>query len=186
MGMLAGGKPCKSYSECCSGRCTSGICDVGVPCTISNRNGYCTVRDCIFSSTLTHAKCPTGSVCNHLFGVGLCQKTCSLTATTGATSCRGYAKDKMGDYECRSWDALSTSSTSKIAATPVCDFGSSIPCSTFSGSSISCALLGTYSGTTNTNTTHMTCRDLKNTKLTNKYDPKGWCFDDTASGPVGP
>ena len=188
LGKVAVGKTCKSDSDCCSGHCSSGTCDQGVPCTVSNRNGYCTVMHCAFSSTLPHAKCPTGSVCNRLYGSGFCQNTCDLAKKE---TCRGHKNDKMGDYECRSWDALSTSVTGQISDKPVCDFGPVVPCSWFkpsSGSSgtISCASLGIWSGTTNTNTTNMSCRDLKNTKLSNKYDATGWCFDDTASGSVAP
>ena len=187
LGMVAGGKTCKSDSDCCSGSCGSGTCDQGVPCTVIYRNGYCTVPACAFSSTLTHAKCPTGSVCNWLYSSGYCQKTCDLTKKG---TCRGQKNDKMGDYECRNWTTLVLSSTGKkIADNPVCDFGPVFPCSAFkppsgSTSTLSCAYLGTWSGTTKTNTTNMACRDMKNTKLTNKYDPKGWCFDDTASGSV--
>ena len=189
LGKLVDGKTCKSDSECCSGSCTSGVCDKGEPCTIQNRNGYCAVSNCSFSKTMPHAVCPTGSLCNSLYSTGICQKSCKLEAKTGTDVCRGYAKDKMGDYECRSWQALATSGGA-IAKGPVCDFGPIVTCSWLkppagSTSTLSCAALGTYSGTTNDNKTKMSCRDLTNTVLTDKYSKAGWCFDDTASGCVG-
>ncbi len=186
LGKVVAGKTCKSNSDCCSGSCTSGVCDKGEPCTLQNRNGYCSVSDCSFSKTLPHAVCPTGSLCNGLYNTGICQKSCKLDDKKG---CRGYAKDKMGDYECRSWNALATSAGA-IAKGPVCDFGAVVTCSWLkppagSTSTLSCAALGTYTGTTNDNKTKMSCRDLTNTVLTDKYSKAGWCFDDTAAGCVG-
>ena len=189
MGKVKAAKPCKSNSDCCSSSCTNGRCDAGAPCTIQYRNGYCSLRNCAFSKTMTGTACPSGSHCNMLYLVGLCQRTCSLTAKTGTGTCRGHAKDKMGDYECRSWNALATSAGA-IAKGPVCDFGAVVTCSWLKSpagttSTLSCAALGTYSGKTNDNHTKMSCRDLTNTVLTDKYSRSGWCFDDTASGCVG-
>ena len=190
LGKLTKGGSCTSDSDCCSDSCTTGACDDGKPCTVQARNGYCVVSDCSFATTLTHAKCPTGSICNKLYNTGLCQKTCKMDAKTGVDSCRGNAADKMGDYECRGWNALAYS-FGPIATGAVCDLGAIVTCSWFkppagSTSTMSCATLGTYSGTTLTNTTKMSCRDMKNTVLTDKYSKKGWCFDDTASGSVSP
>ena len=189
MGKVVAAKTCKSNSDCCSSSCTNGRCDKGAPCTIQYRNGYCSQRNCAFSKTMTGTACPPGSHCNTLYLVGLCQKSCLLTSKTGADACRGNAKDKMGDYECRSWDALASGS-SIFAQGPVCDFGPVVGCSWLkapagSTSTLSCASLGTYSGTTNDNTTRMGCRDLTNKMLRDKYSKAGWCFDDTASGCVG-
>ncbi len=188
LGKVAAGKACKADSDCCSNSCTTGKCDAGAPCVLNNRNGYCTRADCAFEKTLTHAKCPTGSHCNKLYNTGFCQKSCKLASKTGADACRGNAKDKMGDYECRSWNALA-SSAGAFAKGPVCDFGPVIGCYWLkppagSTSTLSCASLGTYSGTTNDNKTKMGCRDLKNKVLSDKYSKSGWCFDDTASGAV--
>ena len=197
LGKVTAGKTCKADADCCSGTCntTSGTCDAGKPCTVQNRNGYCAITDCSFVTTLPHAKCPTGSTCNRIYNTGICQKSCTLAATkTGQqidSTCRGNAKDKMGDYECRGWDALVSSANSKkFADTAVCDFGPVVRCSWFkppagSKATVSCDSLGTWSTTTNTNTTKMGCRDLTNTVLTDKFSTKGWCYDDTAAGCVG-
>ncbi len=169
------GKTCKADGDCCSGKCSSGTCAVGEPCKIRNRNGYCSISGCGFAKTLTQFACDSGSVCNTLYSGGVCQKTCDLKT---ATTCRNNAKDFMGDYECRGWNNLSIGG-SPIVAKPVCDFGYSMSCDMLKNSSLDCTSVGLQS-----NPTKMGCRDAKNTKLTNKYDPKGWCFDDTASGTV--
>ena len=181
LGKVETGKNCKANSDCCSGSCSSGFCDVGAPCVLNNRNGYCTIADCVFDKSLTHAKCPTGSHCNKMYNTGFCQKSCKLNAKTGIDACRGNPKDKMGDYECRSWNALSNSSGS-FAKGPVCDFGTTFSCATLFP--MTCSMFGTWSGTTNTNATNMACRNTKNQKLANSYSSAGYCFDDTASGLV--
>jgi len=127
-----------------------------------------------FASTLTSRACPTGSSCNTLYLGGMCQKTCDQTV---ASTCRGNTLDKKGDYECIAWNNLS------ISTAPVCDFGMNLACSflqTTSGT-LSCANLGTDK-TAATNPTNMTCRKPDGTVLTNKWDPAGYCYDNTASG----
>ena len=184
LAMVAKGGKCTADSDCCSNKCstTSGTCDDGEACGIRNRNGYCTIIGCGFSKTLTHKACPTGSECNKIYTSGFCMRQCKLDAKTGKDSCRDNKADKLGDYECRAWNNLSIASGA-ITKGPVCDLGS-FSCSIFKGSSsLDCTFLGLQTGTTK-NPTNMVCRDLKNNKLTNKFDAKGYCLDDTASGPV--
>ena len=173
LGQKPGGSTCLTATECCSGKCTAGKCTKG-SCGVMFRNGYCTIRACKFSKSLTHTKCPAGSVCNMAFIGGMCQKTCSLTSKT---DCRGQAKDRLGDYECRSWDKLQTAGGA-IAEKPVCDFGFTLTCDQFAAQGITCAAVGAAS-----NTTNMACRSLQDKKLSS-HDPSGYCLDDTASGPV--
>jgi len=171
----AAGKSCMGNSDCCSGICISGFCAVGEPCKIRNRNGYCVTSGCSFAKTLTQFACDSGSVCNTLYSGGICQKKCDLKI---AATCRYYSADYMGDYECRAWDNITIGGMA-IVASPVCDFGYGMSCDMLKGSGLDCSSVGLK-----TNPTKMGCRDAKNTTLTNKFDPKGWCFDDTASGKV--
>ena len=178
LGQSSSGSACTNDGECCSGSCTKSTkkCATGPACGVRNRNGYCTIQYCSYATTLTHAACPSGSYCNHWYNAGMCQKTCDLKQKS---TCRGHNGDKLGDYECRSWDKLYLSATGKkIAMGPVCDLGHLLSCGLFSGTSLTCSIVG-LSG----NSTNMTCRDLKNSKLS-KHTPTGLCLDDTASGPV--
>lgn len=168
-----GGQSCSSGSECCSGTCQAGTCATGGLCTVDFRNGYCSIRGCMFAATLTSAACPSGSVCNRLYTAGLCQKTCNLTS---AAQCRGNPGDLLGDYECRAWDNL-VLDNAQIAPSPVCDFGTLIDCAIFSGSSLDCTALGTVN-----NPTYMTCRGLDDNTKTDPHDPTGFCLDNTKSG----
>ena len=170
------GESCSVYLECCSLLCTGGKCGPGV-CSVKNRNGYCGITGCRFGSTLKHRTCPVGSHCNLSFSQGICQKACNLTK---ASDCRGYPKDQFGDYECRAWNRVKFSYNPGMASKgPVCDFGYRVPCNLSGSSSSICSLVGT-----STNYTNMACRDLKNNLLSSSTDPLGFCFDDTASGPV--
>jgi len=161
------GDPCKGDLDCAD----------NMTCWTGSRNGYCTTKGCIFGATLTMAACDSGSICNTLYMSGLCQKKCDLTK---ASTCRGQASDRLGDYECRAWSNLSIGGRPVVKA-PVCDFGQQMSCDMLQNSSLDCSSVGLKN-----NATNMSCRDLKNKKLTNKYDPKGYCLDDTASGKVGP
>ncbi len=174
-----GGSSCKLNSECCSGTCTKNVCTAGA-CRLRWRNGHCGISNCVFASSLSQAKCPTGTVCNKLFTTGLCQKSCSLTK---ASDCRGNAKDKLGDYECRDWSRVVVRSVGTGSTGPVCDLGPFMPCSAAGiGSTVStCAILGDK-----TNSTKMSCRDTSGTVLSNTHDPKGFCLDTTASGGAPP
>jgi hypothetical protein len=167
-----GGSSCKQNSECCSGTCLYGTCTAGV-CDVRYRNGYCTIQGCSFK-TLANRACPAGSTCNHIYGGGLCQKTCTLSV---AGSCRGNPTDLWGDYECRDWSKIAWPAGAPAAGGPVCDFGYAVPCTTWWTSTLDCSVLGDQ-----TNSTNMACRDYQGTVLTNKYSPDGRCFDDTASG----
>ena len=181
------GKSCTSDSDCCSNSCVSGTCATGAPCRTRNRNGYCVTTSCSFAKTLTTAACDATSVCNSLYSGGICQKTCDLKATkTGTGSCRGNDYDAttkkgdyLGDYECRGWNNLSIGGTA-IVSKPVCDFGSQMGCDMLKNSTLDCSSVGLAS-----NPTKMSCRDeTTNKDLTSKYDAKGICLDDTASGPI--
>jgi hypothetical protein len=172
-----GGDSCTDNDECCSGICLMGTCSQGV-CAVHYRNGYCTVYGCKFAATLPTRACPSGSDCNLLYSGGICLKTCDMT---NAASCRNNSADYLGDYECRAWNNVPYASGTSITKGPVCDFGSAVPCVTWWSSGQDCSILGNTG-----NTTNMACRDLKNNVLGNKYDPSGFCLDNTASGPVMP
>ncbi len=171
-----GGATCSDDAECCSRTCTSGKCAAGL-CVVENRNGYCTLAGCAFASTLGIRACPAGSTCNLFYTTGLCQKTCTLGTTS---SCRGYSKDLLGDYECRSWDNLTIGGL-LVTSGPVCDFGPSMPCNLLQSSSLDCTSVGDESGSVS-NPTKMSCRGLDGKALSNVYDPLGYCLDDTSSG----
>ena len=172
------GAPCNQDSQCCSGKCKFKQCTAG-QCNTWFRNGYCTIVGCRLRLTLTNKACPAGSRCNIWYYGGHCQKSCDLTK---AGSCRGHSKDKLGDYECRGWDNLIyTYQNQVIALGPVCDYGPGLACSYLKSSTVDCTDLGTVG-----NPTKMTCRDLYNTTLPNKYAPNGFCLDNTASGPTPP
>lgn len=135
-------------------------------------NGYCTVRSC--STGLPEFACPTGSTCHRLFYGGLCHISCDQT---DASSCRGNAADKGGDYECYAWNNL-TIGSGAVSDTPVCTVTTSQSCDSL-GTSLDCTSLGDQA-----NGTNMTCRNPKtNAVLSSLRDPKGICLDDTASGP---
>lgn len=169
VGAKKGGVACTKNSECCSDSCSM-TCATGL-CTVNNRNGYCVISGCQFP-TLTPFACPAGSTCNILYLAGRCQKTCALAQKS---DCRGNAADYFGDYECRAWDNLTLGGV-PIAASPVCDFGTSVPCNLL-GTTLDCTDLGD-----STNSTKMGCRTLDNKVTANIHDPTGFCFDDTASG----
>ncbi len=163
---------CTSDSECCSGTCQYNLCTQGL-CTVNNRNGYCSISGCTFAASLTIRACPAGSTCSSLYSGGLCFKTCSMST---ATDCRGHSGDLIGDYECRGWDNL-TIGGKQISASPVCEPGTSMPCTMLAGTTLNCSAVGNMS-----NTTNMACRNLANTVLSNAYDPNGYCLDTTSSG----
>ena len=172
-----GGASCQYNSECCSGLCQNKFCTTG-KCQLLWRNGHCGVSNCVFAKTLKQAACPAGSHCNKFYTTGLCQKSCVLTK---AGDCRGHTADKLGDYECRDWSNVSITAVGQLAAGPVCDSGPIMTCDRAkAGTSIpDCATLGNKG-----NTTKMACRDLSNKLLPNKYDPNGYCLDNTTSAPA--
>ena len=167
------GDPCTDDRSCGGQmRCDMERTNPGSP--VHARNGYCTIDGCSFSSTLTAFACPTGSACNMMYSGGLCSRSCDLNK---ASTCRNHSYDQYGDYECRAWNNLSIGGQ-LIVSTPVCESGDSMRCSMLQGTSLDCSSVGLSS-----NPTGMTCRHPKNgTKLTNKYDPSGYCLDTTASG----
>ena len=161
------GDPCKSDLQCAD----------NMTCLAGNSSGYCTIKGCLFAKTLTMAACDSGSLCNKMYAGGRCQLKCALTK---AATCRGHTSDQLGDYECRAWNNLSSSGTPLVSG-PTCDLGQAMPCDLLKSSSMPCSSVGLPG-----NPTNMACRDLKNKKLTDPYDPAGLCLDDTASGKVGP
>jgi len=167
-----GGDTCTDNGDCCSGTCLYGACTAGL-CEVRYRNGYCTVLGCTYAGTLPFRACPTGSTCNHLYGGGLCQLTCTLAQ---ASSCRNNPADLWGDYECRNWSKISLQGA-PAAGGPVCDFGFAVPCSIWWQTGVDCTVLGDTN-----NPTNMSCRDYKGNAITNPYSPDGRCFDNTASG----
>ena len=170
------GDPCKSDLDCSeNGYCIEESNSYTSAIGVAYRNGYCAQRDCMFSKTMPSFKCPTGSYCNMRYYGGYCFKSCKQSEAKG---CRGYAKDKGGDYECYDWSGWTTSGI-KIAAGPTCQNASTRTCDTVN-SKVYCASLATGSK----NPTKMGCRD-RNTGVVLK-DPGsklGVCLDDTVSGP---
>jgi hypothetical protein len=167
------GDPCKDDRDCPN----QGFCDQqsgggGLP---HARNGYCSVIGCTFASTLFSFACPGGSTCQNLTPGGRCYKSCDLSK---AADCRGYAKDKHGDYDCYRWDNLTMGSV-PIANGPTCEPVDPYPCTLFgSNPSLNCSVLGNK-----TNSTKMACRQRTTGKELSKFDPGGFCLDLTASGP---
>jgi hypothetical protein len=170
------GQPCAEGWECCSGSCSvNSTCAAGTPCTVRYRNGYCSIKGCRFASTLSIRACPTGSLCSRLYSTGLCQLSCDLT---DAATCRNQADDLFGDYECRDWSNFGGTGGGPVAPGPVCDFGTTVPCSFFgAGGSTTCVNLGLKP-----NVTYMGCRTLDNKATASAKDPGGFCLDDTSSG----
>ena len=152
-------RDCGGSMECLMGGSTSGV---GYW-----TNGYCAIRGCAFSTLKTRA-CPSGSTCSLNYYGGRCLKTCDLSV---ASSCRGYAKDSHGDYECRAWN------NTKATTAPVCEGGFVVPCSNFTGTKLTCAVLG---GTGNP--TDMACRDLNTGQKLSQHHVNGYCLDNTSSG----
>ena len=110
----------------------------------------------------------------------MCQKKCTVA---DAASCRGNAADLLGDYECRDFSNIQfASAPAPVAPSATCDFGTSMSCDIFSGSSLDCTSFGDMSNTAAPNPTNMTCRGLDNQTKTNKFDVNGYCLDDTAAG----
>ena len=109
---------CASDSECCSGTCIGGMCTKGI-CSVENRNGYCTTKNCAFSASLTAFACDSGSDCSKMWAGGLCFKTCDMTSKT---DCRNNAADYFGDYECRGWNNLTLGGV-PVTKMPICEPG---------------------------------------------------------------
>ena len=147
--------------------------EVSTSGTVYYRNGYCSIEGCAFGSTLTDRKCPSGSTCSRIYYSGRCLKTCDLKI---ASSCRGYAKDKHGDYECRAWNLFPTGSPGPYAGAPVCEAGYAAPCTMFTGK-LSCTNLGIAN-----NYTDMACRQPGTGQKVPATSPYGTCLDNTASG----
>jgi hypothetical protein len=170
------GDACKSDLDCANEMyCEREETDSGVTYV---RNGYCTKAGCVFEASLTSSKCPAGSGCNRYYWGGICQKSCTLA---DATSCRSNANDFLGDYECYAWDNITEGGVA-YADGPLCDYATLNTCDYWQGSGLECKDVGD-----STNSTNMSCRDPKtNTTLTDPFDPKGICLDDTASGPKQP
>ncbi len=159
------GDPCTDDRDC--GGNMECLMEVSTSGVAYWANGYCSIRGCVFS-TLKERQCPSGSACSRNHYGGRCLKTCDLKK---ASSCRGYAKDKYGDYECRAW------SNWKVSPSPVCEGGFVVPCTSFSGGYTDCTVLGLQG-----NPTDMQCRDIKTGKKLSAKHPNGYCLDNTASG----
>jgi len=166
------GDPCIDDRNC--GNSMECNMEVSTSGTVYYRNGYCSVEGCVFSSTLPDRKCPTGSTCIKTYYSGRCLKTCDLKK---ASDCRGYAKDKHGDYDCRAWNLYPTGKPNNIAAKPVCEAGFATACTLFAGSKITCASLGLPN-----NPTSMACREPGTGKILSSMSPYGTCLDLTTSG----
>ena len=168
------GDPCKDDRDC--GGQMSCLQEEAAMGQTQYRNGYCVIPGCTFANTLTHRACTSGSTCSILTYGGFCFKSCDLTQ---ASTCRGHANDKHGDYECRAWNNL-TFSGKPISKIPVCEPGHWAQCNLFGTTKLDCSSLGVYN---KGNPTKMSCRDPKSGKvLPNKQDPSGYCLDNTASG----
>ena len=159
-------RDCGGQMECNMEVATSGM--------VYFRNGYCSVEGCVFAATLPDRKCPTGSACLRTYYSGRCLKTCDLQKATG---CRGYAKDKHGDYECRAWNLYPTGKPNNLCPKPVCEAGYASACTLFAGTKITCANLGLPN-----NPTQMDCREVGSGKILSHTSPYGICLDTTSSG----
>lgn len=168
------GDPCETDFDCPG----NGAClpqeDKVPPLSLTwYRNGYCTVGLCNWSKEIPEFACPTGSTCNRLYAGGMCMKSCSLSQ---AGDCRGYSKDKGGDYECLRLDRV-VMDGKPLTSGPVCSTAPAWACSS-QYSSVNCPELGDA-----TNSTKMSCRDpVTGAVKTDPKDPSGICLDDTASG----
>jgi hypothetical protein len=141
---------------------------------VYSRNGYCTSTACAYAASIPAANCDGTAVCSLAYPSGRCLKTCDQTKPG---TCRGNSNDKLGDYECRAWNNLYAGSV-KLAPSPVCEWGSFVPCTTFQAAKLTCAAVGPIP-----NTTAMACRNPDTGAPLADYDPSGACLDDTASGP---
>jgi len=174
------GDPCTSDYDCagnmnCFGEFDSS--EPGKPGPIYFRNGYCTISNCLWESTLTSGKCPADTACNFFFVYGACEKECDMTK---AETCRGVAADRLGDYECRGYNAVFSN-----ILKPLCDPGPFLPCDSFAtwSTPLYCEYFSADS-TGATNPTNMGCRGLDNVVKTNNVDPAGYCLDDTPASTV--
>ncbi len=172
------GAACSQGDECCSNACSLGHCE-DRPCPVVYRNGYCTVSGCSFAASLPERSCPPDSACNRYYPAGVCQRRCNPGAPE---DCRGHEADKLGDYECRDWSTLLMDGK-PVSLDPVCDFGPLVPCDELKSSGLTCAVFGVDT-LGRINYTHMSCRTLQGTPTSDPLDPKGFCLDDTASGPL--
>ena len=169
------GDPCKSDLDCNGlGYCMLETSTYTGAIGVAYRNGYCAQKDCMFSKSMPSFACPTGSHCNQRYYGGFCFKACKQSDAKG---CRGYAKDKGGDYECYDWSGWTTAGV-KIAAGPTCQTAAPRTCDTIN-STAGCKSLCTDSK----NPTKMECRDrYTGVILTDKASKKGVCLDTTTSG----
>ena len=168
------GDPCADDRDCAGQmRCLMEENQMG---TVRQRNGYCTIEGCVFGNTLFHKSCSMGSTCSRYAYGGLCFRSCNLQQ---AATCRGHAKDKHGDYECRAWNNLSVGGGVTVSKTPVCEPGHWATCDLFGTAKLDCSALGIYN---KNNPTKMACRDPKSGKVLAKGSPAGYCLDTTASG----
>ena len=173
------GDPCKDDTECPNnGTCFTESSSTSGAIGVDYHNGYCAIPNCTFSKTLTEYACDSGSACHALYYGGVCFKKCDLKT---ASSCRGYAKDNGGDYECYAWNNLVTGSGgTPVSSSALCQSAATRTCDSFgTGSTVNCTTLGLPSG----NSTKMGCRDRNTGKAKSSgTDPTGVCLDDTASG----
>jgi len=163
------GDPCINDHDC-GGRMAC-LMEVATSGTVYFRNGYCSVEGCVFAKTFPDRACHAGSDCSGIYYGGRCLKSCDIKK---ASTCRGNAKDKHGDYECRAWNFY----FGAPVKAPVCEPGHVADCSYFTGTKYTCAVLG-LSG----NPTKMACRQPGTGEILSDYSPWGTCLDTTASGP---
>ncbi len=173
------GDPCDDDFDCPeNGRCIGESDSTSGAIGRSFRNGYCTVRGCMFGVQLPDFSCPAGTVCNNLYYGGYCFKACDVNSKT---DCRGRGTDKGGgdrggDYECYDWTNWTVRGY-KVAAGPVCIDASTQTCDSHGKSR--CDSLGDSK-----NSSNMSCRDrFTGAPKAKDFDPTGVCLDDTASGP---
>ena len=175
---VAVGSPCSSDLDC-PGR---GFCrrETDSDGSTSHRNGYCTIRGCIFGASEPRFRCPAGSTCHRLFVGGLCHKTCDPASEQ---DCRAHGADRGGDYECYDWSDLAIGGV-RIADRAVCQ-AATRACNTLgrdgSGELRDCSLLAPDG-----NPNNMRCRASQTGVDLPPHDSRGICLDDTASGPFAP
>ncbi len=165
------GDPCKNDRDC-GGRMRCLMEQADASGRLVQRNGYCTIDGCAFASTLKERSCPSNATCQLLYPGGRCFLTCDHQK---AASCRGYAPDQLGDYECYAWNNLVMGGNKPIASHATCE-PALYSCDFFATSGLDCSALGLQN-----NPTNMRCRDPQTNAALPPGSFGGVCLDDTSS-----
>jgi hypothetical protein len=192
------GDPCASDIDCPNGStCLQPGPDILLPVTDvppaprAPRNGYCTILNCRFASTMPGFACPAGTECNLAFFAGGCERACDPADATG---CRGNDCDPaggtttgcdwFGDFDCYDW-----STWTFVGGAPLVS-GSGVVCDYWGPTMHSCESFSAFGGSgcpavaPSGNPNAMDCYDVESGVPTaDDADPAGRCLDTTPSGP---